>query len=79
MIQHLEVRKPKEITLPKKLFDKLLGSQSSKLFENPEKLYNYIKENRNSFNFTAGTEGVGGIYTAQEKIDELKQEPKENL
>ena len=60
------------------LFDKLLGSQSSKLFENPEKLYNYIKENRNSFNFTAGTEGVGGIYTAQEKIDELKQEPKEN-
>ena len=60
------------------LFDKLLGSQSSKLFENPEKLYNYIKENRNSFNFTAGTEGIGGIYTAQEKIDELKQEPKEN-
>jgi len=60
------------------LFDNLLGSQSSKLFENPKKLYNYIKENRNSFNFTAGTEGIGGIYTAQEKIDELKQEPKEN-
>jgi hypothetical protein len=60
------------------LFDKLLGSQSSKLFENPEKLYNYIKENRNSFNFTAGTEGVGGVYTAQEKIDELKQIKKQD-
>ncbi len=56
-----------------KLFDRLLGSQGSELFENPEKLYNYIKKNRNAFNFTAGTEGVGGIYTAQEKIDELKQ------
>lgn len=56
-----------------KLFDRLLGSQGSELFENPEKLYKYINKNRNAFNFTAGTEGIGGIYTAQEKIDELKQ------
>ena len=34
--------------------------------------------NRNSFNFTAGTEGVGGIYTAQEKIDELNQIRKQD-
>lgn len=61
-----------------KLFDKLLGSQSSELFQNPEKLYNYIKKNRNSFNFTAGTEGIGGIYTAQEKIDELNQIRKQD-
>lgn len=56
-----------------KLFDKLLSSQGSELFKNPSKLYEYINKNRNSFNFTAGTEGIGGIYTAQEKIDELKQ------